>query len=315
MRPHFSENTGKALLVMGSEEIYISLMPLQTPSIMKRLSTALALLVWLVSCAAAPERLPGARQSPGFANTGGEARAGLPRTRQPVAPEEARLLRGAEKVLKNMTARSRPGIPFKLRIHAKAIVVIPSLAQAPAGARRGKARGIAMMRSPKTGKWGHPMFVKTAAAGWGLPANAHTAKLTLLAITPQGAARLLNTAFDRPNGPKIALGPRGATGQLNVPKLQLANDIYAYVQVEGAYAGLTFDAPSLAADKQADSKFYSSRALRGASLDSRRQGLPEAAGHLMALLDRLAPPPRKVFRSVRAAKPAADDSSPAAQGV
>ncbi|MFQ5671802.1 MAG: lipid-binding SYLF domain-containing protein [Nitrospinales bacterium] len=278
---------------------------------MNRLCAGLALLAWLVSCATAPERLPRAWKSPGTGNPASSVQSVLPRDREPVFPNEARLLRNAEKVLQDMTARSRPGIPFKLRIHAKAVVVIPRLAQVPAGARRGKVRGIAVMRSPKTGKWGRPMFVKTSAAGWELPADARVAKLALLAVTPKGAEHLLNASFNQAPGPKIALGPRGATGQLNIQQLQLANDIYAYAQVDGAYVGLAFHAPSLVADRDSDDRFYGPGALRGASFDSRRQRLPEAAEHLMALLDKIAPPSRKVFRTVRASSPRERVSPPA----
>jgi len=78
------------------------------------------------------------------------------------------------------------GIPQKLLGHTKAIVVFPNLVKAAmiAGARVGK--GVVIVRSPKTGKWNPPAFIKSRQASWGIQAGIQRAELVLLVMTKKG---------------------------------------------------------------------------------------------------------------------------------
>ena len=63
------------------------------------------------------------------------------------------------------------GIPQKLLGHTKAIVMFPNLVKKAmiAWARVGK--GVVIVRSPKTGKWNPPAFIKSRQASWGIQAG------------------------------------------------------------------------------------------------------------------------------------------------
>ena len=73
--------------------------------------------------------------------------------------EHTELLLDAEETIGGLIHASQ--IPQKLLGHTKAIVVFPNLLKAAmiAGARVGK--GVVIVRSPKTGKWNPPAFVKS----------------------------------------------------------------------------------------------------------------------------------------------------------
>ena len=83
--------------------------------------------------------------------------------------EHTELLLEAEQAIEGLINVS--GIPQKLLGHTKAIVVFPNLVKAAmiAGARVGK--GVVIVRSPKTGKWNPPAFIKSRQASWGIQAG------------------------------------------------------------------------------------------------------------------------------------------------
>jgi len=83
--------------------------------------------------------------------------------------EHTELLLEAEETIGGVINAS--GIPQKLLGHTKAIVMFPNLVKTAmiAGARVGK--GVVIVRSPKTGKWNPPAFIKSRQASWGIQAG------------------------------------------------------------------------------------------------------------------------------------------------
>ena len=100
--------------------------------------------------------------------------------------EHTELLLDSEEAIEGVIDVSGEGIPQKLLNRTKAIVVFPNLVKAAmiAGARVGK--GVVIVRSPKTGKWNPPAFVKSRQASWGLQAGIQKAELVLLIMTNKG---------------------------------------------------------------------------------------------------------------------------------
>jgi SH3 domain-containing YSC84-like protein 1 len=68
--------------------------------------------------------------------------------------------------------------------------VFPTLVKAAviAGARIGK--GVVIVRSPKTGKWNPPAFIKFRQASWGIQVGIQEAELVLLVVTKAGLKQL-----------------------------------------------------------------------------------------------------------------------------
>ena len=166
--------------------------------------------------------------------------------------EHTELLLEAEQAIEGLINVS--GIPQKLLGHTKAIVVFPNLVKAAmiAGARVGK--GVVIVRSPKTGKWNPPAFVKSHQASWGFQAGIQRAELVLLVMTNKGLKQLFKTQYNLGKGPQIALGPVGKTIDLNL--VLNKNDIFAYSRIEGLFAGLSFEGTVISSDKQANYEYY-----------------------------------------------------------
>ena len=166
--------------------------------------------------------------------------------------EHTELLLDAEETIGGLIHASQ--IPQKLLGHTKAIVVFPNLLKAAmiAGARVGK--GVVIVRSPKTGKWNPPAFVKSRQASWGIQAGIQKAELVLLVMTNKGLKQLFKTQYDLGKGPQIALGPVGKTIDLNLALSK--NDIFAYSRIEGLFAGLSFKGTVIWSDRNANYEYY-----------------------------------------------------------
>ena len=166
--------------------------------------------------------------------------------------EHTELLLDAEETIGGLIHASQ--IPQKILGHAKAIVVFPNLLKAAmiAGARVGK--GVVIVRSPKTGKWNPPAFVKSRQASWGIQAGIQKAELVLLVMTNKGLKQLFKTQYDLGKGPQIALGPVGKTIDLNLALSK--NDIFAYSRIEGLFAGLSFEGTVIWSDRNANYEYY-----------------------------------------------------------
>ena len=166
--------------------------------------------------------------------------------------EHTELLLDAEETIGGLIHASQ--IPQKLLGHTKAIVVFPNLLKAAmiAGARVGK--GVVIVRSPKTGKWNPPAFVKSRQASWGIQAGIQKAELVLLVMTNKGLKQLFKTQYDLGKGPQIALGPVGKTIDLNLALSK--NDIFAYSRIEGLFAGFSFAGTVIWSDRNANYEYY-----------------------------------------------------------
>ena len=166
--------------------------------------------------------------------------------------EHTELLLDAEETIGGLIHASQ--IPQKLLGHTKAIVVFPNLLKGAmiAGARVGK--GVVIVRSPKTGKWNPPAFVKSRQASWGIQAGIQKAELVFLVMTNKGLKQLFKTQYDLGKGPQIALGPVGKTIDLNLALSK--NDIFAYSRIEGLFAGLSFEGTVIWSDRNANYEYY-----------------------------------------------------------
>ena len=107
--------------------------------------------------------------------------------------QHTELLLDAEQSIETLINIEGHRIPQELLTHAKAFVVFPDLAKAAliAGARIGK--GIVVVRSPKTGKWSPPAFIKSRQASYGFQAGIQKAEIVLVVITNKGLRELFKT--------------------------------------------------------------------------------------------------------------------------
>jgi len=203
--------------------------------------------------------------------------------------EHTELLLSAEEALDEVVSGS--GVPQAVLEHTKAFVIFPNLVKAAviAGARVGK--GVVIARSPETGKWNPPAFVKSQQASWGIQAGVQKAELVLLVFTNKGLKQLFKLQYSLGEGPQIALGPVEKTLDLNLDKLLGEKDILAYSRIEGLFAGLSFEGTVISSDKNANYEYYQ-QAVSSRSLLAGQDGIkvPESGQAFLKRLNRLAPP-------------------------
>ena len=117
------------------------------------------------------------------------------------------LLLDSEQSIESLINAEGHQIPEELLSRAKAFVVFPNLFKAAilAGARVGK--GVVVVRSPKTGKWNPPAFIKSRQASYGFQFGIQKAEIVLVVVTKKGLRELFKTQFDLGAGPELAIGP------------------------------------------------------------------------------------------------------------
>ena len=143
------------------------------------------------------------------------------------------------------------------------------------------------MRSPKTGKWNPPAFIKSRQASWGIQAGIQEAELVLLVLTNTGLKQLFKRQFSLGKGPQVAFGPVGRTLDLNLDKILSENDILAYSRIKGLFAGLSFDGTVISSDKNANYEYYQ-QAVSNRSLLSGQEGIkiPDSGQEFLKRLNR-----------------------------
>ena len=204
--------------------------------------------------------------------------------------EYSELLLDSEEVLDGFVSDKDEGFHQEILQHTKAIVVFPNLVKAAviAGARIGK--GVVIVRSPKTGKWNPPAFIKSRQASWGIQAGIQEAELVLLVVTNAGLKQLFKRQFSFGEGPQIAIGPVGKTLDLNLDELLSKNDILAYSRIKGLFAGLSFEGTVILSDKNANYEYYQ-QAVSNRSLLIGQEGIkvPESGQAFLKRMNKLAP--------------------------
>ena len=202
------------------------------------------------------------------------------------------LLLDSEQSIESLINAEGHQIPEELLSRAKAFVVFPNLFKAAilAGARVGK--GVVVVRSPKTGKWNPPAFIKSRQASYGFQFGIQKAEIVLVVVTKKGLRELFKTQFDLGAGPELAIGPLGKKDDLNFQKILLNKDIYAYSNIKGLFAGLSLEGTVINSDNKANRRYYKQRVNNRILLSGHKDvKIPASAQAFLQRLNKLAPPP------------------------
>ena len=202
------------------------------------------------------------------------------------------LLLDSEQSIESLINAEGHQIPEELLSHAKAFVVFPNLFKAAilAGARVGK--GVVVVRSPKTGQWNPPAFIKSRQASYGFQFGIQKAEIVLVVVTKKGLRELFKTQFDLGAGPELAIGPLGKKVDLNFQKILLNKDIYAYSNIKGLFAGLSLEGTVINSDNKAKRRYYKQRVNNRILLSGHKDvKIPASAQAFLQRLNKLAPPP------------------------
>ncbi|MBC8285379.1 MAG: lipid-binding SYLF domain-containing protein [Nitrospinae bacterium] len=205
--------------------------------------------------------------------------------------QHTELLLDAEQSIESLINADGHRIPEELLGRAKAFVVFPDLVKAAmiAGARVGK--GIILVRSPKTGKWNPPAFIKSRQASYGFQAGIQKAEIVLVVVTKKGLRELFKTQFDLGAGPELAIGPLGKKMDLNLQKVLLKKDIYAYSSIKGLFAGVSLKGTVVNSDNKANREYYRQKVNNRILLSGHPSvKVPESGQAFLERLNKLAPP-------------------------
>jgi lipid-binding SYLF domain-containing protein len=202
---------------------------------------------------------------------------------------EASRVDGAATVLSEIMEAPDSGIPRVVMDKAEAIAIFPGVVRAGFAIGGQWGRGIISVRDAKTGAWSAPAFLTIAGGSFGAQIGAQSIDLVLVVMDRTGVQRLLGNQFKIGGEASVAAGPVGRAAEASTD-IQLRAKILSYSRSRGLFAGIALNGSTLAADRDANGRFYGqrigSREVTGATSD--RTDLPDAVARLRKLLQQYA---------------------------
>jgi lipid-binding SYLF domain-containing protein len=141
----------------------------------------------------------------------------------------------AHEVLHELMATPDRGIPDSVAMHATCVAVIPSFKKAAfvVGAEYGQG-----VVSCRTGHgWSAPAFIQLTGASFGFQVGGQATDLVLVAVTHDGAQRLLHDKLKLGADISVAAGPVGRDSQASTTELANAGFL-TYSRNKGIFAGV-----------------------------------------------------------------------------
>jgi lipid-binding SYLF domain-containing protein len=141
----------------------------------------------------------------------------------------------AHEVLHELMATPDRGIPDSVAMHATCVAVIPGFKKGAfiVGAEYGQ--GVVTCRTGHG--WSAPAFIKLTGASFGFQAGGESTALVLVAVTADGAQRLLHDKVKLGGDIGVAAGPVGRDSQASTTELANAGFL-TYSRNKGVFAGV-----------------------------------------------------------------------------
>jgi lipid-binding SYLF domain-containing protein len=154
------------------------------------------------------------------------------------AADKAKLderIEAAHEVLHQLMATPDRGIPDSVAMHATCVAVIPGFKKAAFLIGGEYGQGVVTCRTGHG--WSAPAFIKLTGASFGLQAGGESTSLVLVAVTPDGAQRLLHDKIKLGGDIGVAAGPVGRDSQASTTELANAGFL-TYSRNKGVFAGV-----------------------------------------------------------------------------
>jgi lipid-binding SYLF domain-containing protein len=154
------------------------------------------------------------------------------------AADKAKLderIEAAHEVLHQLMATPDRGIPDSVAMHATCVAVIPGFKKAAFLVGGEYGQGVVTCRTGHG--WSAPAFIKLTGASFGLQAGGESTSLVLVAVTPDGAQRLLHDKIKLGGDIGVAAGPVGRDSQASTTELANAGFL-TYSRNKGVFAGV-----------------------------------------------------------------------------
>jgi lipid-binding SYLF domain-containing protein len=154
------------------------------------------------------------------------------------AADKAKLderIEAAHEVLHELMNTPDHGIPDSVASHATCVAVIPGFKKGAfiVGAEYGQ--GVVTCRTGHG--WSAPAFIKLTGASFGFQAGGESTALVLVAVTADGAQRLLHDKIKLGGDIGVAAGPVGRDSQASTTELANAGFL-TYSRNKGVFAGV-----------------------------------------------------------------------------
>jgi SH3 domain-containing YSC84-like protein 1 len=141
----------------------------------------------------------------------------------------------AHAVLHELMATPDRGIPDSVAMHATCVAVIPSFKKAAFGVGAEYGQGVVTCRTGHG--WSAPAFIQLTGASFGFQIGGQATDLVLVAVTHDGAQRLLHDKVKLGADVSVAAGPVGRDSQASTTELASAGFL-TYSRNKGIFAGV-----------------------------------------------------------------------------
>ena len=196
---------------------------------------------------------------------------------------EARKVREAATVIRELRSAPDSGIPESIWDRARCVAVMPGVKKAAfvVGGEFGK--GVVSCRT--SDGWSAPVFLSLEKGSFGAQIGAESTDVVLLVMNERGIERLLQDKVTLGADASLAAGPVGRSGTA-ATDAQLTAEVLSYSRSRGLFAGIDLSGGVLRPDKSANTGFYGHDVPdRAILLGKERVATPPVARSLLSALN------------------------------
>ena len=190
-----------------------------------------------------------------------------------------------EETLKNATnvlwrMLSDQNIPSNVISKADCVIVLPNVKKGGFIFGASGGRGPMVCRSNSTGGWSAPAIYSIGGVSAGLHFGASSSDYVLLIMSEKGVNAILNAKTELGRDATAAAGPSGASATSVT-----GDDILAYKEAKGLFAGVSLRGASLKPDDDANQRLYGSSITPQEIVQANAVTTPMTAQDMVTLLD------------------------------
>lgn len=197
--------------------------------------------------------------------------------------DEARRIRDAASVIRELRSAPDSGIPESIWNRARCVAAMPGVKKAAfvVGGEYGK--GVVSCRTSKG--WSAPVFLNLEKGSFGAQIGAESTDVVLLVMNERGIERLLQVKVTLGADASLAAGPVGRSGTA-ATDAQLTAEMLSYSRARGLFAGIDLSGGVLRPDQSANKAFYGHAVSdRDILLGKERIATPPVTRSLMSALN------------------------------
>jgi lipid-binding SYLF domain-containing protein len=166
-------------------------------------------------------------------------------------------LSDAAQALNSMMKAPDAGIPADLLRRSRGIIIFPSLLKAGLGVGGHYGKGVVLHRSPSTGKWGPPAFIRLLGGSFGWQIGVQSTDMVLLIMNDVSLKSLFKDKFTIGADASIAAGPVGRDASA-ATDVSLSEGILSYSRAQGIFVGVSIKGSVIETDWESNESYYGS---------------------------------------------------------